>query len=675
VAQSIITEEAGRSAASPASSITARFDTWSLCAIAAAVLFVAAAFMPLWHMALVAPQYPGNLYLTAYGTTMKGDLQEINSLNHYAGVKEIHPDDVLELKLFPFLLAGTVGLMVAAALVKRRIVRLAAMLVAWGFIIGFLVDIQYWLYNYGHDLNEEAPLYPGPFTPHVLGSTKVVNFHSECMVDWGWWVMLAGAVLITFGSPAIRFLRDSWSNTGTAKAVTTAIVGLVVVGAAFSGRPGGVTAANAAGDLQAMIDAAPAGSTLTVPAGVYPGGVLIDKPLTIEGVGWPVIDGQRTGNVVKVTAEGVTLRGLVIQGSGREVSDEPSGILVRASGSRIEGNRVRDVLYGITLHESDNHVVRGNTVESIREFLPERRGHALYLYYTKNNVLEDNVISHAKDGIYINFSDHNDIFRNSVTELRYGIHFMYANNARIVDNVFRDNLTGGSLMYSNDLYFEDNEFSRSQSKASGYGLLFKDVDNVEMLHNSFHHNRIGLTFEGAPFTPGAYVRLRDNLIGFNQLAIAMSTTVGAQFGGNTFVGNLRQADTTGGSIEHHNSWQIDGRGNYWDDYRGYDADGDGMGDIEYRYRPAYGELVQRNEALTAFANTPAQLAIDLAARWFPVYRNAPAVIDTSPLMQPTRHLRESSEDAGRWATTSAFAILIVAAVAVLGVSGRTWKKW
>ena len=148
---------------------------------------------------------------------MKGDLQEINSLNHYAGVKEIHPEDVLELKLFPFLLAGTVGLMVAAALVKRRIVRLAAMLVAWGFVIGFLVDIQYWLYNYGHDLNEEAPLYPGPFTPHALGSTKVVNFHSECMVDWGWWVMLAGAVLITFGSPAIRFLRDSWSNTGTAR--------------------------------------------------------------------------------------------------------------------------------------------------------------------------------------------------------------------------------------------------------------------------------------------------------------------------------------------------------------------------------------------------------------------------------------------------------------------------
>ena len=196
-----------------------------------------------------------------------------------------------------------------------------------------------------------------------------------------------------------------------------------------------------------------------------------------------------------------------------------------------------------------------------------------------------------------------------------------------------------------------------------------------MLHNSFHHNRIGLTFEGAPFTPGAYVRLRDNLIGFNQLAIAMSTTVGAQFGGNTFVGNLRQADTTGGSIEHHNSWQIDG-GNYWDDYRGYDADGDGMGDIEYRYRPAYGELVQRSPHSVRQHSRPAGHRSRCAlVPGLSQCSSRLTFIDTSPLMQPTRHLRESSEDAGRWATTSAFAILIVAAVAVLGVSGRTWKKW
>ena len=675
MATSITQEGAKLTAAAPSSSIWARFDLWSVCAIVAAALFVAAAFLPLWHMALIAPQYPDNLTLTAYGTTMKGDLQEINSLNHYAGVKEIHPDEVLELTLFPFLLAGSVALMLAAAVFKHRLVRWAAMLVAWGFVIGFLVDIQYWLYNYGHDLNEEAPLYPGPFTPKVLGSTQVVNFHSECMVDWGWWLMLSGALIITLGSPVIRFLRESWSNTGAAKAVPTAAVMLFVLAFAFAGQPGPVAAADGAGDLQAMIDAAPTGSTLTVQPGVYLGGVVIDKPLTVEGVGWPVIDGQLHGDVVKITAEGVTLRGLVIQGSGREVSNEPSGILVRASNALIENNRVRDVLYGITLQESDNHVVRGNEIESVREFLPERRGHALYLYYTKHNLLEDNVISNAKDGIYINFSEHNDVFRNTVTDLRYGIHFMYANQNRMIDNVFRDNLTGGSLMYSNDLYFEGNEFSHNMSKASGYGLLFKDVDNVEMVRNSFHHNRVGLTLEGAPFTPGAYVRLSDNLIGYNQLAIAMSTTVGAQFGGNTFVGNLRQADTTGGSIEHHNMWQIDGRGNYWDDYRGYDANGDGLGDIEYQYRAAYGELVQRNESLKAFANTPAQLAIDLAARWFPAYRNAPAVVDVSPLMRPTRHLSESSAPDNRWAATLSLAILTLLPAAVLGVSGRTRKGW
>lgn len=660
-------------ASTPTTSITSRFDLWSICALLAAALFVIAAFMPLWQMKLIAPQYPNDLNLTAYGTTMKGDLQEINSLNHYAGVKEIHPEDVLELKLFPYLLAGTVVLFAAAAFIKQRLLRLAAALAAWGFVAGFLLDIQYWLYNYGHDLNKEAPLYPGPFTPHVLGTTKVVNFHSQCMVDWGWWLMLAGAVIMTAGPLTIRFLRSSWANTGAPQVAPVAAI-LLVTFIAFWGEVNGPAPVHAAGDLQALIDVAPAGSTLTVEAGTYPGGVVIDKPLTIEGVGWPVIDGQRHGNVVKITAENVTLRGFVIRGSGREVSDEPSGILVRASGSLIENNRLHDVLYGVTLHESDGHIVRGNEIESVLEFLPERRGHALYLYYTRHNRLEDNVISHAKDGIYINFSDHNEVYRNRVTDLRYGIHFMYAHNNRMVGNTFLRNLTGGSLMYSNDLYFEGNEFSRNLSSASGYGILFKDVDAIEMVDNRFDHNRVGFTLEGAPFTPDSYVRIRDNFIGFNQLGLAMSTTVGAQFSGNSFVGNLRQADTTGGSIEHGNTWAIDGRGNYWDDYRGYDANGDGKGDIPYQYRAPYGELIQRDEGLKAFANTPAQMAIDLALRWFPVYREAPSVVDPHPLMRPTMKLA-TGDDAGRLPGVIPMALLVLIPVAVVAIGGRLGRGW
>jgi len=66
----------------------------------AIVLMIVSYFLPLWKMNLEAPQYPQGLVLTAYGNRMEGDLTEINSLNHYVGVKEIKPDSVFELKLF-----------------------------------------------------------------------------------------------------------------------------------------------------------------------------------------------------------------------------------------------------------------------------------------------------------------------------------------------------------------------------------------------------------------------------------------------------------------------------------------------------------------------------------------------------------------------------------------------
>lgn len=647
---------------------------WTGSALIAAALLVVAFFLPLWHMTLLAPQYPQDLNLTAYGTKMVGDLQEINTLNHYAGVKQINPDDVVELALFPFLLFGLVAFLVVAAFVRQRLIRWAAIAALWAFPLGFLIDLQYWLYNYGHDLNQDAPLYPGPFTPKVLGRTKVVNFHSETMVQVGFWVVIAAAMIVTFGPWVIRFLRDSWQNTGSPsekpssnKAGTLAAVAIMLVAgaAAFAAAAPAPAAAQAPhGDLAAMIAAAEPGSTVRVPAGHYPGPIIIDKSITLEGEGWPVIDGGRKGDVVRVTADDVTFRGFEVRGSGREVSDEPTGIRALGDRATIEGNRFIDVLYGVTLHESDGHTVRNNDIQSILEFAAERRGHALYLYYTYDNILEGNTISNAKDGVFINFSARNRIVGNVVTDLRYGIHFMYADEAHIEHNVFRDNLTGASIMYSSDLYFEDNEFSYNRSEASGYGILFKDVNNIEMVGNYIHHNQIGLTMEGAPLKPEAFVRLHDNLIGFNDLSLFLSTTVAAEFSGNSFTGNLRQIETKGGSLEHHNKWSVEGRGNYWDDYRGYDANGDGTGDIPYQYRAAYGELINRNEALRAFLYTPAQHAIDLAARWFPVYRNPPSAVDPNPLMSPTLRLSDSEGTGDRWA-----ALAIVAALALVPLAG------
>jgi nitrous oxidase accessory protein len=79
-------------------------------------------------------------------------------------------------------------------------------------------------------------------------------------------------------------------------------------------------------------------------------------------------------------------------------------------------------------------------------------------------------------------------------------------------------------------------------------------------------------------------------------------------------------------------WSRDGRGNSWGQYRGYDADGDGIGDMPHRVDDAMDALLRRNPLIQAFLYTPAHLAIEAAARMFPLYRHAPVLIDDRPLM-------------------------------------------
>jgi nitrous oxidase accessory protein len=79
-------------------------------------------------------------------------------------------------------------------------------------------------------------------------------------------------------------------------------------------------------------------------------------------------------------------------------------------------------------------------------------------------------------------------------------------------------------------------------------------------------------------------------------------------------------------------WSIGGRGNYWSDYAGYDADGDGVGDQAYRPEPGFAGALADNPALRLFQFTLAQEALDMAAKMFPVYRYDPVIEDSSPLM-------------------------------------------
>lgn len=190
---------------------------FAACSIVAAGLLVIAFFLPLWVMDMSAPQYPQGLQLVAYGTKLTGDLEEINSLNHYVGVKEIEPDSVAELKLFPVALFALVALLVVTPfLVRWKYWRLVLAGLVFSVPIGMLIDVQWWLYKYGHDRSEDAIYDIADFTTKVLGGTQVINFHTDTMVAIGWWLMVAAGVVIAAGPSLLRFLATSWSNTGEA---------------------------------------------------------------------------------------------------------------------------------------------------------------------------------------------------------------------------------------------------------------------------------------------------------------------------------------------------------------------------------------------------------------------------------------------------------------------------
>ena len=644
---------------------------WFLSCILASSFFVAAAMLPLWEMTLMAPQYPAGLKVTAYGTRMMGDLTEVNSLNHYIGAMVIRPESISELVLFPYALGAIIGALLFASVVRcPPVLRVLLSLGVWSFPFGLLVDLQWWLYQFGHELNEEAPmraLVPHGFTPWVLGHTHIINFDTMTGVQIGFWMMVAGAVVP--GTPwLLRFLIASWRNTGAAGAV-------LVVLLAMASTPRGVEA-SANTSIAALIASAAPGATVKVPAGVYHEQVVIDRAVTLVGVGAPVIDGGGLGDVVTVTADGVTLRGFVVQGSARDVADEPAGIRLIANRATIEDNRLRDVLYGISLVDSSDHHISRNDISSIADLTSERRGHAIYLWNSDRNVLEDNRIEGVKDGIFVGFAKHNEIRRNTVTHSRYGIHYMSSEDNSFVGNSFVDNVTGAAIMFSKHITLEDNRFSGNRSPASGFGLLLKDVDDLRMVGNRVDHNRLGVTAEGVPLAPGASALLQDNVIAFNQVGMELATNTSATLTGNSFLGNLEQLRATGGGAPSRNRWAQDGRGNYWDDYRGYDATGDGIGDLPFHYGSTYQDLVQQNESLRAYAYTSARTALELGLKWFPVFRADPLAVDPSPLMRASRPSASEGDRMQQAPAALALASVVVAVTLVLGRLSRraTWRS-
>ncbi|HVH39841.1 MAG TPA: hypothetical protein VM764_07450 [Gemmatimonadaceae bacterium] len=172
--------------------------------VAAAVVLLASAYvLPLWRVDLIAPQYPEGLGMLIRINGVEGlkeyDLQSINGLNHYIGMKAIEPDAIPELKWMPWILAGLVAGGIAAATMGRR-----GMLNAWAVVLVVVLsvglwDYARWGYDYGHDIDREHAIIKIPgmtYSPPVLGRKKLLNFTATSWPASGGIAMAVAAALV-----------------------------------------------------------------------------------------------------------------------------------------------------------------------------------------------------------------------------------------------------------------------------------------------------------------------------------------------------------------------------------------------------------------------------------------------------------------------------------------------
>jgi nitrous oxidase accessory protein len=589
--------------------------------VAAAGLVALSAWLPLWRMTMRAPQYPKGLRLYAFGRSMEGDLRELNILNHYIGMPPVSAPS-LETSIFPIgiVLLAALCLLAPVSTWLRRMAIAATLLTP----VAILVDLQWRLYEFGHSLNPTAPIRLKAFTPLVIGPTRMGNFVSTATISWGVVSLIAAAGVLWFFArrpERVAGVAPDANVVRRAAGIAAALIVFIISPAAL--------ASTAPGPLQARLDAAPRGGTVIVERGVHRGPIVIHGPLTVVGEPGAVIDGGGIGSVVTIDGDDVVLRGVSVRNSGHDVTEEAAGITVTGNRHRIEDNDVRDVYFGIHIGGGGHSVVRNNTIAP-GTARGARPGHGISAWNLTDSTFAGNRISDARDGIYLSFTNRLIVAGNTVTRSRYGLHSMYSQQGTMTDNTASGNLLGAALMMSDRLVLRGNRIERHREGAAAYGVLLKDIGELTAEDNLILGNRIGIYAEGVAPQAGREALVARNVIAGNEVGLALQRTAALTVAGNRIADNLTDVRALGRELSPKMRWSRDGRGNFWGQYRGYDADG--VGDVPYALHDAMDAIVQREPSVQAFLYTPAHLGIEAAARMFPLYRHEPVLVDARPLM-------------------------------------------
>jgi nitrous oxidase accessory protein len=706
--------------------------TRPIATIVGAALLVLAGFMPVWGTRLVAPQYPKGLDLWFYGDRVEGPVREVNGLNHYIGMQAIDLSQVPEMVLWPLAVVGPAFLLVIAVLWSGWLSRLA-LIGLWLVPVVILLDIQRWLIAFGTTLDPRAALRLEGFTPLVVGPTQVWNFSILTYPGLALILMWVVALIATLARRArAPEPRVRWITAAVAMVMALAGAALVLPGPAAAHGPasGHDPAASAGGstahgpdhapsteatgppvdpfDLQAVVDGAPPGSTVTVPAGSYRTHLVIDKPLTLVAAGDAVLDGSGLGSVVTITADDVTLRGLAIGGTGGQVEVGSAIKVVEADGVVVEQNHLHDFFHGITVLGSTNvriadnvlvgtgnrleahdHLASGGLVESAPVVVgtdpraiaadasgagPQGQGDGISIWNSRAATVSRNTISDVRDAVYLSYVEDALVDGNAVERSRYAVHAMFGGPVTVFGNTARGNLAGLVFMYTADVLAGRNLIEDQRSVGTGVGVVIKDVKGIRLAENVIARNRIGLKAEGTRRSSDREAAILRNRFDSNETAVTLFPSADLGFAANTFEGNLTDVHADDRGVARSNDWTYQGTGNRWASYVGYDLDADQVGDVPHTASGALQLILSDVPALTLYRGSPALHALDSAQELWESDRDmvisdlAPRLGDHAPLardLDPEAVQSASvAGEAGGWYLTG----ISLAALALIGAT-------
>ncbi len=344
------------------------------------------------------------------------------------------------------------------------------------------------------------------------------------------------------------------------------------------------------GNLQtitsAIAQAAP-GDTIRIMPGVYrEGNLIIQKPLTVTGVNFPVLDGEDKYEILTIAAPDVSIIGLKFTNTGiGSINDIAAVKGLESKRLHIIGNQFENTFFGIYLSNASGCLVENNTLQSNAE-AEHQIGNGIHAWKCDNITIRNNKVSGHRDGIYFEFVTNSMVDHNySHGNMRYGLHFMFSHHDEYRYNTFHNNGAGVAVMYTVGVKMVGNRFEDNWGSAS-YGLLLKDIRDSFIEQNHFSRNTVGIYMEGS-----SRCSFTQNVFDENGWAVKMQANCdGNVYSKNSFISNTFDMATNGSLVL--NTVDL----NYWDKYEGYDLDKDGVGDVPFHPVSLYSMVVEKMPA-------------------------------------------------------------------------------